>query len=657
MKPVCDHPSYCKTDAKSIYIGQTHHLAYPGHRNNNAYVPSGFDKVRKNWDGLCSYTASANGNHALCNVPSNTHSWQQASSAYKTFMCGQIEGEFTASLGERKGVPARTYSFKIVQTSASSGRYSDVMIKDCAKIGMKPICDHPSYCKGDVNSIYIGQDHHIAYAGHRNNGGYFPKGWSTIARQWDGLCSYTASANGNHALCNVPSNTHSWQHPGTKYKKFMCGTYEGAPFSVKLGAKNGVKAAFYDFQVVKASAKSGKYSDIMIKDCAKIGMKPVCDHPSYCKTDKKALYIGQTHHLAYPGHRAKAHVPEGFHAVSKNWDGICSYTASANGNHALCNIPSNTHSWQNANAKNADKFMCGKVDGAPFRVSLGAKNGVSAQTYDFQIVKASSSSGRYSTVMVKDCAKVGMKPVCDHPSYCKTDKQAIYIGQTHHLAYPGHRCQGPRSRAASTLVRSTGTGSAHTRRVPTATMPSATSRRTLTRGSSLRQPTRSSCAARSMVLRSQHCSAARTVCLPANTCSSARRPRASSGKYSDIMVKDCAKIGMKPICDHPSYCKNSKKSIYLGQNTTLPTRDTATIRTACQSASRRCKESGTGCARTQRMRTATTLCAMCLRTLTRGRQASSAYKTFMCGKVEGAPFEASLGAKNGVPARHTSSRS
>ena len=253
---------------------------------------------------------------------------------------------------------------------------------------------------------------------------YFPKGWSAIAKNWDGLCSYTAGANGNHALCNVPSNTHSWQAPSSKYKSFVCGTYDGAPFGVKLGAKNGVKAAFYDFQVVKASAKSGKYSDIMIKDCAKIGMKPVCDHPSYCKTDKKALYLGQTHHIAYPGHRNNdGHFPSGWNAVARKWDGLCSYTAAANGNHALCNIPSNTHSWQNANAKNADKFMCGKVDGAPFSASLGTKNGVPARTYDFQIVKTTASSGRYSDVMIKDCAKIGMKPVCDHPNYCKTDEQ------------------------------------------------------------------------------------------------------------------------------------------------------------------------------------------------------------------------------------------
>ena len=41
MKPLCDHPSYCKTDTLSWYVGQSHHIAYPPHRNNDSYFPSG----------------------------------------------------------------------------------------------------------------------------------------------------------------------------------------------------------------------------------------------------------------------------------------------------------------------------------------------------------------------------------------------------------------------------------------------------------------------------------------------------------------------------------------------------------------------------------------------------------------------------------------
>ena len=47
--------------------------------------------------------------------------------------------------------------------------------------------------------------------------------------------------------------------------------------------------------------KSGSYSGVMAAQCSKYGMKPVCDHPSYCQNDKNALYIGQQGHTAYPG--------------------------------------------------------------------------------------------------------------------------------------------------------------------------------------------------------------------------------------------------------------------------------------------------------------------------------------------------------------------
>ena len=43
--------------------------------------------------------------------------------------------------------------------------------------GWKPICDHPSYCKSDDKSLYIGQDHHMTHWHQFRNTGYNPKGW------------------------------------------------------------------------------------------------------------------------------------------------------------------------------------------------------------------------------------------------------------------------------------------------------------------------------------------------------------------------------------------------------------------------------------------------------------------------------------------------
>lgn len=49
---------------------------------------------------------------------------------------------------------------------------------------------------------------------------------------------------------------------------------------------------------VKRDAKEDdNYAQDMVKACKKYGMKPICDHPAYCKDDTKALYLGQTNHI------------------------------------------------------------------------------------------------------------------------------------------------------------------------------------------------------------------------------------------------------------------------------------------------------------------------------------------------------------------------
>ena len=54
----------------------------------------------------------------------------------------------------------------------------------------------------------------------------------------------------------------------------------------------------------------------------------------------------------------------------------------------------------------------------------------------------STGSGlQYPAVMRKECKKLGMKPVCEHPSYCRNDKQGIYLNQYTHLSYGTHYYQ------------------------------------------------------------------------------------------------------------------------------------------------------------------------------------------------------------------------
>ena len=130
---------------------------------------------------------------------------------------------------------------------------------------------------------------------------------------------------------------------------------------VLLGGKNGVAVKEYAFQVAKLFAGSGSYSARMIDACSAIDMKPVCDHPRFCKDDASALYIGQSGHLANPNNRnSTASMPSGFTAIHSVWNGLCSYTGNANGSSAMCNAPSNSQSWRRAEQYNPG-FVCGNT--------------------------------------------------------------------------------------------------------------------------------------------------------------------------------------------------------------------------------------------------------------------------------------------------------
>ena len=437
MKPVCEHRSYCFNDQASIFIGQTHHLSYPAHRNNNKYSPSGFSGIRNNWKGLCNYAAKVQGGgNALCNIPVNSHSWQ-GTNRNPGFMCARPR-TFHATLVGKNGVKTTEYTFVKQFLLSRSGKYSSQMILACSKLRMKPVCEHPSYCRNNQDTVYLGQTGHFSYPAHRNSNKYTPVGFAAIRSNWVGMCNYAARVNGGgNALCNHPRNSHSWQGTGHN-AGFICGVSGVKSFTAYLAGKNGAAARNYHFCVMRLTRTNGKFADLMIEKCSEAGMKPVCEHPSYCQKDTKSLYIGQAHHLSYPPHRnAKQYFPSGWMFVKDEWAGLCNYAAKVQGGgNALCNIPVNSHSWQAQNINMG--FMCGEPNS--FEGKLGGKNGVDARTYEFEIGMLTTRSGKYSDLMSMACQKYGMKPdVCDHRAYCRTDPNSLFLGQTHHISYRPHR--------------------------------------------------------------------------------------------------------------------------------------------------------------------------------------------------------------------------
>ena len=95
-------------------------------------------------------------------------------------MCGRVKGasssSIVVSLGAHHGVPARTYEFrKSMPDPKSKKSFSAQMVEGCNKMGMKPVCNHPSYCRTDPHAIYIGQDSHLSVGPYNRNPKMVPK--------------------------------------------------------------------------------------------------------------------------------------------------------------------------------------------------------------------------------------------------------------------------------------------------------------------------------------------------------------------------------------------------------------------------------------------------------------------------------------------------
>jgi len=283
-------------------------------------------------------------------------------------------------LNGRNGVPARVYSFKEMQYQGSQNNdYNAISIRGCRKNGhgWKPVCEHPSYCKNDRKSIYLGQQHHLSYGGHwhKNHMSSTLLRYKSAFRQ-DGMCFYTANHGGKHKDLCANGNSHAWK-TATQNRHYLCakvtGTWNDEVShhrrtwnNIKLGSRNGVKSKIYSFKEMTYRGFNDKdYSTSSIKGCRQngAGWKPVCEHPSYCKNDRKSVYLGQQHHLSYGGHWSNANMPSGLLRMKKAFrqDSMCFYAGNHGGKHRDLCAHGNSHAWRRATQNR--HYLCAKVTG------------------------------------------------------------------------------------------------------------------------------------------------------------------------------------------------------------------------------------------------------------------------------------------------------
>ena len=365
MVPVCDHPSYCRNDASSLFIGNSYSLTSGYYRRNsvNSY-PKHFEGAQNLWQGSCGYSGGAKKGYAMCNVGGNQNSDRQPewrtpdTSGRPGFVCGKVLGPLRTYLAPRSKnkFAGGQFEFKKMRLAAAEGDFGSQMISECKKAGMKPVCDSINSDGG--RCLYLGNDKktYLAYRSHRDAwSSYWPAGWQEIRQNWQNLCNYAGSSGKGDASCNYPS---SIADHSNKYAKRSPKQYNGAFMCGRLVAKVGqaINASLsgfpYTFLLVKpAKAKySGAYADLMLSECKKVGMKPVCNAAGECADDKHgALYIGHNGNIGYPANRRgmDEDFPDGWQGVQALWAaGACTYTAKARGNYAYCNWGTNSYGWR-----------------------------------------------------------------------------------------------------------------------------------------------------------------------------------------------------------------------------------------------------------------------------------------------------------------------
>lgn len=558
MKPICDHPSWCKADSTSYYIGQNAHFSHGGHRNTLSYFPSGWsNQIAEEFYGICTYTGG--NTNAICEHSKGSHAWKtlaQTKAEKFSFVCG-IDKEVTYGkeminegypLGEMlsngctteflylsgasvealksagaecvdlynigvnaeelhglgcsakelydaqhdfqfgltdagmyslgngfNNMKAAVFDFKLVDIPADQGStaFGDLMVTECNKVNMKPVCDHPSWCLNDAKSLYVGQQHHFAHGGHRHTPQYWPQGW-TIAmadyfnQKGSGICTYTAKANGNNAICeNANLGSHEWRSTQTAINlkaKFVCAQklsaedalaviVQAPAYSAKELLDAGFAVGSLRFAGFTAKEMRPIIEDItggpegVLKGFVDGGFKADQLYDAGYSAKELKAFGFDCEELQEGGYPAAQVMQAGYNVAELKAAG---YTAKmcVDGGVSVADMKSqfDIYSIVQGGAKISDvaaaNFAHADIINFASEVTfatLGARNGVSASDYTFIVTKTTQNGGIFSTASENACSAVGMKPICDHRSYCKTNPKALYIGQDHHFAYPPHR--------------------------------------------------------------------------------------------------------------------------------------------------------------------------------------------------------------------------
>ena len=118
-----------------------------------------------------------------------------------------------------------------------------------------------------------------------------------------------------------------------------------------------------------------------------------------------------------------------------NWAGYNGRAMDAAGCKGFVNGNPIRHCTDNMKMGKRWQMMVTDIPLKVWRADIGNSLGTADHEYEFRIASLGRNrKATYSSLMIKACKRYGMKPICGHPSYCKTDVKSIYLGNKKHLS-------------------------------------------------------------------------------------------------------------------------------------------------------------------------------------------------------------------------------
>jgi hypothetical protein len=378
MRPVCNHASYA--DGRCVLVHRNWHFNYPGHAKKHG-VP------KKLVHGTFMYCGRANKWRSLFNI-GNSHRWSKSTDRNAETICikpHRKESDFTY----------RHYRFHRVKVRGyMTSRNLRIA---CAKLKMKPVCDHSHYADGRCR--IVGANWHFSHASHARR-------YGVPLSKVVGAYFYAGRSNGGKSLMNTGTG-HKWS-----VKKW---DRDGDTFCTKRAKSFKGAVTWRGFQMARVQVKGPMKSSNIYKACLQRGLRPVCNHPSYA--DGRCVIVGGNWHMSYPGSTKNKGLAAHF------LRGTFTYSGWANHQRSLLDT-GNSHRWSRNTDRNGET-LCTKT----------RRKGALFTKGEWQFVRVAVPGLMTSPNILRACRKKSMRPVCDHRAY--KDGKCLSLGNWH-MSHPSH---------------------------------------------------------------------------------------------------------------------------------------------------------------------------------------------------------------------------